>query len=1349
MSSSWARIAFGTSARRCRHHTALVLGLAFAVTGSAAAQRLPFARFDADDGLPSTQIWAIHQDSRGLLWIGTSWGLARHDGERFTALSLAEGLPSLTVRAIVEDVDGSIWLGTNAGVARYDGRRIAAQTDAGAPDGTVWAAARDAAGALWFGTNEGLFRFAEGGFRRYGAADGLPSEYVYSLLSAGDGALWIGTRGSGAVRCLPTPAGELGACARFSSVDGPAGDVVRALAEDTRGRILVGSRDRGVAVFDHGAWTAADLASALQSRDVYALAVRSTGSVVVGTADHGLAICVDAVTGRCRRLDERNGLADDGVRQLFEDGEGSLWIGTESGLAHLGPDEIWSYGENEGLPDRQVDALAAAPDGSLWVGTFDGLARLRLGPHGEPAVEVWRRADGLPGRWVWAVVHDRRDRVWVATEGGLCRLRSEGCETWGRAEGLPDDYILSLAEDPAGGLWVGTTDGLAHLVESEGRVRVDRVFRRADGLFSNRCYALAVDGVGRLWVAHAEGLSVSEGERFRPITAEAGLPADSVRSLGLARDGALLAGGYGHVSRVLPGAGAPRFASWGAESGLAGVLVLNALELDGGRLLLGTNRGVLVLDPAAAGGRGAVLARFDRRAGAAGSEVTNSAALARDREGRTWVGFKGGLSGFPARVLDRVVEPPPIAIVALTSARGRTFRLPFTAVATQPIGWLGEAPPELPPDDDAVRVEVRALALADRGDLRFQIRLEGAEREWPEPRPEPFRDFSNLDPGAYVAVARAARGGSAWGAEVRQPFVVQPAWWQRTAFRVAAALGAAAALVAGARWRWTVAGRRTRVLEREIAERTDDLARYARALAEHLQAVDRDNDRSRRDELDRREMFARTSHELRTPLTAILGFSDLLERALGERLSGRERRYLANVRDGGEQLLRLVNNLLDQIKLESGRMELHLEEIEPARVAESVVSLMEGFALHRRVRLETRVESEPAPARSDVAKLRQILLNLLSNAVKFSPPGESVLLRVRALSEVESGLGAAGFEMAVVDRGPGIEPSERESIFEPYRQLSGSGTVAPGTGLGLPIARQLVDLLGGRIELVSETGRGSTFRVVLPLDPLRRNAPAEAQGEAAGLEGARPRVLVVEPDRPRFAELTRQLEHEDLLAVRAQDVDDAARMIPGLQPAALAVRFDPTHPADWTRVEAAAELAARTATALSLLAADDEGMGFAVSLDVVIASRDVAAGARAALGRLGAGERRVRSVLVAAGREAGGELVAMLGRLGVEAFRVEGSREVLDAFEESAADLLALDVAHLVRLAPEVGGGRAKPAVALGRPKLLLAGGAPDVLELARLAARLRGEGGEAGRALAGSARALLLRRAAPELRRV
>ena len=120
-------------------------------------------------------------------------------------------------------------------------------------------------------------------------------------------------------------------------------------------------------------------------------------------------------------------------------------------------------------------------------------------------------------------------------------------------------------------------------------------------------------------------------------------------------------------------------------------------------------------------------------------------------------------------------------------------------------------------------------------------------------------------------------------------------------------------------------------------------------------------------------------------------------------------RYLANVRESGKHLLRLVNNLLDQVKLDAGRMEVHTERVDLAAVVTSVVSLMEGFAVVREVRLEARPEPDLPPVEVDLAKLRQVLLNLLSNAVKFSPAGGLVVVEARAIDAAANPLGVAAF----------------------------------------------------------------------------------------------------------------------------------------------------------------------------------------------------------------------------------------------------------------------------------------------------------------------------------------------------
>jgi len=1316
--------------------TALFLTLCLG--GSAArAQHYPFLQFTADDGLAATQVWEIRQDRRGLLWLSTTWGFQRYDGIGFVTLSTPQGMPSPNSRTVLEDSSGDLWFGTSNGLARYDGHTVEAMRDVdGAPSGTIWSSAIDRAGRLWFASDRGLVRWSDGAFRTFGRSDGLASDYVYGLLVASDGAVWAGSRGDGAARCELDDDGNLAGCRIFTHANGLGADTVRAFAEDKAGRILVGTRGGGLSLYENGTMRRAEIAASPPSHDIYSLLVRRSGEIAIGYSPGGLLLCSSLVPAVCRRLGERNGLIQNEVRALFEDREGSLWIGTEGGMAQLVRDDIWNYGRAEGLPSPHIYSLAADGGDGVWVGTVDGLAHLQVGSHGEPSSEVWGRADGLRSSFIWALLRDHRGGLWVGTEDGLCRKRTHGFDCLGTGDGLPSAYILSLGEDSRGVIWAGTTAGVARIeVGNDGRVRTVRAYTRADGLAIDRSYGLVVDRADRVWVAHADGMSVIENDQARAVGAADGMPWKVVRGLGLDRDGRLLVGGYGKLARYEPNPARGLFHVWETVRGLTNEVVLTLEEDDQGRLVLGTSGGVLLFDPAADDGAGNVVARLDKRSGGAASEISHSSASVRDGAGRLWFGFKGGLSCVPRELAPPEQKPPSLFFSRLESEHGRIYVAPFSGIEPGPVGWLGSRLPELPHDDNSLRLEVRALSFERRGDLHYQFRLAEVEHDWSDPRGEPFRYLMNLEPGSYTLEARAEHEGGSWGPLVELAFRIEPAWWQTRSFRYGILLGVAALLVATVGWRLRRADTHARELERRIAERTDDLARYATALADHLQTVDRASDRARRAEAARRDLFARTSHELRTPLTAILGFSELLERSLGERLEGRDRRYLGNVRESGELLLRQINNLLDQLKLEAGRMEIHLDEISLVSMLESVASLMEGYALHRGVRIEVRAADDLPLVRVDVAKLRQVLMNLLSNAVKFSPAGETVTISAVGVSREASPWRVPAYEISIRDRGPGIPADAVETIFEPYRQLERGETLVPGTGLGLPIARQFVELLGGSIDLHSEPGHGSLFRVLMPCDPEPLTRGGE-RSDSGGFEPQRSQLLAFDTDRERFAHLAQICEANDVLAVRVEDADALRSMLATLKPRLLVSPFDPAVADSWARISPLLAAAHDKHLPLVLLPWIGD-RAVALPFAGVLSPRDGEETVRRVLRAGGASPRTVGRrplILVAAARETGMRLGTVLSAAGCDHFRVEGADAARAALQEAPPDAVASDLHHALVLATT-----APPALAprLQSPGwILIDAERPEPGEMTALAERLLEPGAsDIDEALAGVAR--------------
>jgi signal transduction histidine kinase len=223
------------------------------------------------------------------------------------------------------------------------------------------------------------------------------------------------------------------------------------------------------------------------------------------------------------------------------------------------------------------------------------------------------------------------------------------------------------------------------------------------------------------------------------------------------------------------------------------------------------------------------------------------------------------------------------------------------------------------------------------------------------------------------------------------------------------------------------------------------------------------------------EFLSSISHELRTPLNAIIGFSEVMEsEPYGPLGDAKYREYIGEIRASGKNLLRIVNDILDLTRVESGNVVLREEAFDPATLVDASLGLVEGDAKAGGVTIETSFSMTAVRLRADFRMIRQALVNLLSNAIKFTPQEGTVLVEVRLDDR-------GNLVIAVRDTGIGIREADLQKVLSPFGQGDGGlDRKYGGVGIGLPLANALIRLHGGAIELASVIGEGTTARLSLP-----------------------------------------------------------------------------------------------------------------------------------------------------------------------------------------------------------------------------------------------------------------------------
>ena len=280
---------------------------------------------------------------------------------------------------------------------------------------------------------------------------------------------------------------------------------------------------------------------------------------------------------------------------------------------------------------------------------------------------------------------------------------------------------------------------------------------------------------------------------------------------------------------------------------------------------------------------------------------------------------------------------------------------------------------------------------------------------------------------------------------------------------------------ANGRWKWVLS--RGMVIERDTAGRPLRMIGTHTDIDERKEAesLRRERDHSAAAQKAQTAFLSRVSHELRTPMNAIIGFAQLLQ--LEDQANERQRLWVNTILDSGRHLLALVNDLLDLSSAQTGQLQFTCIALPLAPLLADVRAMHDGEARKAGVHLVERIEPAGLAVQADPTRLKQVLSNLLSNAIKYNRTGGQVALSAQPLGD--------RVELSVSDQGIGMDEAQQARLFNPFERLGAQHSPVAGTGLGLALAKQLTESMGGSMTVQSTPGQGSTFSVLLPIVPSR------------------------------------------------------------------------------------------------------------------------------------------------------------------------------------------------------------------------------------------------------------------------
>lgn len=1058
------------------------------------SQAIPLERVSSELGLSQNLVNCLLQDSKGFLWVGTNDGLNRFDGygfkvfrnDPFDSLSISDN----RILYIIEDGRGIFWIGTLAGLNVFDPEKEA---------------------------------FYKSPFSKL-----IGNKPISAMLEGWDGSIWVLVDGQNLFRITTGEKGTFQITQlKIESQNGDKPIMLRTIGQVGENRFWVTSSDYDtVWEFDYDPnsqktiwrdtfpYLSQDLQSLFTDKTVgkrlglgpgndvwfgiekilvkfdgdshqfsyydfgekgifppfgFGATVGLTGlnDSIVLCAAYRQYVFFDVKNYRISRsVSEENPLLAGSTTCGIKDQGGIIWMGT------LGTGLLKSDNKSKRFAEKSTNSSLLLSKGQSIRSIFEISSgqvfySMVSGDDNQVVfVSEGNSTTAVPGisRTIYSFFEDSEKRIWAGGEG-LYKLSKNQNGNWEAEKPVfihPDDSNSSTLEGGINnkicdiiaakddGLWVSTPTEICHFDKKTG-VFTCSSFHAPLSFFSHDYASLYQDNDDFIWIGSPYGLLKFDpkNKSFESFTTDVNNPRSLSQNV---------------INCIEPDYKAPERYLWVAtaggglnlfdkqtktfehfteKDGLPNMTVYATLFDETGNLWMSTNSGISVYNPTDKS-----FLNFDVKDGLQDNEF-NGRAYWKGKSGKIYFGGINGVNIFrPSEILKANSHVPQIVLTDFKLSNRSVSVRDKGAPLKRNIAYSKEI--VLSYDQKSFTFEFAALDFTEPSKNKYAIKMEGFDPDWQQIGTNRSATYTNLDPGTYTFRVKGSNNDGVWNEEgTSVKVIILPPWW-RTWWAYLIYLSVIGSL---AFYLW-----KREIREKELQHQLE----LEHVAAENLKEVDQLKSR----------FFANISHEFRTPLTLILG---QLDSSMGRIKDESVKSKLGMAFRNGKRLLQLINQLLDLSKLEAGSMHLYTAKKDIVPFLKNLYFSFESLAEQRNLSMAFQCDEASLPMFFDEEKLEKVFFNLLSNAIKFTPEGGKIAMMVKKASPPFL------IEITVRDTGIGIPAERLAHVFDRFFQVDSSRTrEREGTGIGLALVKEFVELHGGKVLVKSQEGFGTDFIVYLP-----------------------------------------------------------------------------------------------------------------------------------------------------------------------------------------------------------------------------------------------------------------------------